>query len=120
MQVRTMVELVLHATSQHLEGSPGLQARLAAYRGGYSATDRRRLEQRIFTGDLLGVVATNALELGIDIGDLDVTIHVGVPPTVASVWQQAGRAGRRGRPSVAVLVPCCYPISRDQGSRPCV
>mmetsp|Transcript_32047 Transcript_32047/g.56666 ORF Transcript_32047/g.56666 Transcript_32047/m.56666 type:complete len:1192 (+) Transcript_32047:129-3704(+) len=112
MQVRTLVELVLHAASQHLEGCPALQSRLAAYRGGYSATDRRRLEQRIFTGDLLGVVATNALELGIDIGDLDVTIHVGVPPTVASVWQQAGRAGRRGRPSVAVLIAQDDPLSQ--------
>lgn len=112
LQCRSMVELVVHLTSNHLEDAPALQRRLATYRGGYTASERRRLEQQLFTGELLGVVATNALELGIDIGDLDATIHVGVPPTVASVWQQAGRAGRRGRPSVAVLVAHDAPLEQ--------
>ncbi|CAE7192642.1 yprA, partial [Symbiodinium microadriaticum] len=72
----------------------------------------RKLERRLFTGDLLCVIATNALELGIDIGDLDLTLHVGVPPTVASVWQQAGRAGRRGRPSTAILIAMDAPLEQ--------
>lgn len=112
LQVRAMVELVLQAANAFLEDRPDLQSRLAGYRAGYAAADRRRLERRLFTGELLGVVATNALELGIDIGDLDLTVHVGVPPTVASVWQQAGRAGRRGRPSAAVLVALDAPLEQ--------
>lgn len=112
LQVRSMVEIVLQLTTGHLEDRSDLQGRLAAYRAGYAAEDRRRLERRLFSGDLLGVVATNALELGIDIGDLDMTIHVGVPPTVASVWQQAGRAGRRGRASAAVLVAMDAPMEQ--------
>ena len=58
------------------------------------------------------MIATNALELGIDIGDLDLTLHVGVPPTVASVWQQAGRAGRRGRASAAILIAMDAPLEQ--------
>merc|ERR1712232_76602 len=119
LQNRSTVELVLQATHARLEnGAPALKERLAAYRGGYSAADRRRLEQQLFSGELLGVVATNALELGIDIGDLDVTIHVGVPRSVASVWQQAGRAGRRGRPSVAVLVAMDAPLEQHYCRNP--
>lgn len=122
LQVRSMVEVVLQAAHGHLErmGNSGkaLQERLGAYRGGYAAAERRQLERRLFSGELLGVVATNALELGIDIGDLDVTIHVGMPPTVASVWQQAGRAGRRGRPSVAVLVAMDAPMEQHYCRHP--
>ncbi|CAJ1378386.1 unnamed protein product [Effrenium voratum] len=112
LQVRAMVEVVLQAANQHLEDRPDLQGRIAGYRGGYAALERRKLERRLFTGDLLCVVATNALELGIDIGDLDLTLHVGVPPTVASVWQQAGRAGRRGRPSAAILIAMDAPLEQ--------
>lgn len=78
---------------------------------------RRRIEQRLFSGDLLGVVATNALELGIDIGELDCTIHLGLPSSIASLWQQAGRAGRRQgqskqKQSVAIIV--CFDAPLDQ------
>lgn len=80
---------------------------VTSYRGGYSASDRRDIERRLYSGELLGVVATNALELGIDIGVLDVTLHAGFPGSVASLWQQAGRAGRStARASIAVLVLC--------------
>ncbi|RUP38741.1 MAG: DEAD/DEAH box helicase [Gordonia sp. (in: high G+C Gram-positive bacteria)] len=84
--------------------APDLAARVAAYRAGYLADDRRRLERAIADGELLGVATTNALELGVDISGLDAVVIAGYPGTVASFWQQAGRAGRRGAASAVVLV----------------
>src|SRR5205814_5923813 len=78
-------------------------ARLSPYRAGYTAAQRRSVERRLAEGDLLGVSATNALELGIDVGLLDAVISVGFPGTVASLRQQWGRAGRRNH-GLAVLV----------------
>jgi DEAD/DEAH box helicase domain-containing protein len=78
--------------------------RVAPYRGGYLAEERRAVEDELFGGRLDGVVATSALELGIDVGGLDAVVLNGFPGTIASFWQQAGRAGRSGRPSAAVLV----------------
>lgn len=93
--------------------SRSLLQRVSTYRGGYTLADRRSIEQRLFRGDLLGVIATNALELGIDVGDLDCTMHLGLPSSVASLWQQAGRAGRKhAQQSIAVVV--CFDSPLDQ------
>jgi DEAD/DEAH box helicase domain-containing protein len=87
-------------------------ARIAAYRAGYTAEQRRQIERDLFSGKLLGVTATNALELGIDVGGLDAAVLVGYPGTVASLWQQAGRAGRGSEPSLAVLIGLDNPLDQ--------
>jgi DEAD/DEAH box helicase domain-containing protein len=98
---RKAVELIHRYACERVE--PALAARLTPYRAGYTPSQRREIEQRLMAGDLLGVTATNALELGIDIGSLDCAISVGFPGTVSSLRQQWGRAGRRS-PGLAVLV----------------
>jgi DEAD/DEAH box helicase domain-containing protein len=95
MKSRKGVELILRHAVDRLE--PELADRLAPYRAGYTPAQRRDIQQRLTSGDLLGVVATDALELGIDIGQLDAAICVTFPGTVASLRQMWGRAGRRGR-----------------------
>jgi DEAD/DEAH box helicase domain-containing protein len=102
---RNGVELVQKiARELLLLRAPELADRIAAYRAGYTPADRRELERRLTTGELVGVVATSALELGIDIGALDAAVVIGFPGTIASLRQRFGRAGRRGRPALAVLV----------------
>jgi DEAD/DEAH box helicase domain-containing protein len=83
---------------------PDLAGRVRPYRGGYLAAERREIESQLFSGQLGGVVATSALELGIDVGGLDACVLTGFPGTIASMWQQMGRAGREGQPSLSVLV----------------
>jgi DEAD/DEAH box helicase domain-containing protein len=102
---RKAVELILRHASARLKNGdrPDLADRIAPYRAGYTPQQRRELEQRLTGGDLLGVVATDALELGIDVGELDAAICVTFPGTVASLKQMWGRAGRRSR-GLAVYV----------------
>lgn len=86
------------------ETAPHLMDRVCAYRGGYLPEERRAIERRLFAGELMGVSATPALELGIDVGALDASVLVGYPGALASFFQQSGRAGRKERESLAVLV----------------
>ena len=112
-RTRLMAELILHHVRESLEGvSPRLARSVAAYRGGYLPEERREIERRLAAGDILGVASTNALELGIDIGSLDASILVGYPGTIASTWQQAGRAGRKGKQSLVFLVGDNSPIDQ--------
>jgi DEAD/DEAH box helicase domain-containing protein len=99
MKSRKAVELMARFATLELRsrGHPELAERIAPYRAGYTAAERRELERRLVAGELMGVVATDALELGIDIGALDAAICVTFPGTVASLRQMWGRAGRRGR-----------------------
>jgi DEAD/DEAH box helicase domain-containing protein len=99
---RKGVELVYRWARERLDEAHA--ARIAPYRAGYLAEDRRRIEKALFSGELLGVTATNALELGIDVGGLDAAVLATFPGTVASYRQQTGRAGRSTDESLAVLV----------------
>ena len=101
-QERQSVERIVRTVRKQL---PAMQRQqVVAYRAGYMATERNTIQRKLATKDLLGVVSTTALELGIDVGDLDVAILDGFPGTIASFWQQAGRAGRRERSALTILV----------------
>jgi DEAD/DEAH box helicase domain-containing protein len=102
---RRGVEVVAAAARRSLdEASPGLGEQVAAYRGGYLREERRALERAFMDGSLMGLAATNALELGVDLAGLDAVLLAGFPGTLASLWQQAGRAGRAGQESLCVMV----------------
>jgi DEAD/DEAH box helicase domain-containing protein len=105
LKSRKGIELIQRFARDNLEarGKPELAARIAPYRGGYTPQQRREIEERLSSGELLAVVATDALELGIDVGELDAAICVTFPGTVASLRQMWGRAGRRRR-GLAVYV----------------
>ena len=102
---RVAAELVYRYARENLRRlAPETADQIRPYRGGYLPEERRAIERALFSGELSAVISTNALELGIDVGGLDAAILIGAPPTLASAWQQAGRAGRQGGASVAVLV----------------
>ena len=113
---RVTVEILLTGLREALREGFGPRSRIRGYRGGYLPTERRSIERGLRDGEVLGVVATNALELGVDIGRLDVAILAGYPGSVAATWQQFGRAGRRNGLSVDILVASAAPV--DQYQRP--
>jgi DEAD/DEAH box helicase domain-containing protein len=94
------------------------EGEIRGYRGGYLPSVRREIEEGLRTGNVKGVVCTNALELGIDIGSLDCSVLAGYPGTISSAWQQSGRAGRRDRPSTTVLVASSSPVDQFLMSNP--
>jgi len=112
-RARVVAELIYRYTKDALARiKPEYARRIRPYRGGYLPEERREIERQLFSGELMGVASTNALELGIDVGSLDAAIIVGFPGTIASSWQQAGRAGRTSDESLAVLVGYNDPIDQ--------
>ena len=112
---RRLVEMINRMAQEELKSTyraSHLIDHVASYRGGYTAETRREIEAGLFGGSLLGVLATCALELGVDVGNLDVTLHLGFPGSYSSLWQQAGRAGRGGRPSLSIMVCFDSPVEQ--------
>jgi DEAD/DEAH box helicase domain-containing protein len=117
-QSRLSTEVVLASIKKGVEDKTGDSGIVRGYRGGYLPLRRREVEQGLRSGDVLGVVSTSALELGIDIGHLDVAVLAGYPGTIASMWQQAGRAGRRSGESAAVMVATSSPMDQYLAAHP--
>jgi len=117
-QSRLSTEVVLATIKKVVEDKTGDSGIVRGYRGGYLPLRRREVEQGLRSGEVLGVVATSALELGIDIGHLDLAVLAGYPGTIASMWQQAGRAGRRSGESAAVMVATSSPMDQYLAAHP--
>ncbi len=117
-QSRLSTEVVLSTIKKMVEDKTGDSGIVRGYRGGYLPLRRREVEQGLRSGEVLGVVATSALELGIDIGHLDLAVLAGYPGTIASMWQQAGRAGRRSGESAAVMVATSSPMDQYLAAHP--
>ena len=118
-RTRIVAELLYRYTSEALEKvNPSLADAVRPYRAGYLPEERREIERRLFSGELLGVTSTNALELGIDVGSLDASLIVGYPGTIASTWQQAGRAGRGTDEALVVLIAYNDPLDQYLMLRP--
>jgi len=115
---RLATEVLVTYLKEAVETRPGSEGVIRGYRGGYLPLKRREIERGLREGSVLGVVSTNALELGIDIGGLDAAVLLGYPGSVASTWQQAGRAGRRSGGSVAVLVANSTPLNQFIAKNP--
>jgi DEAD/DEAH box helicase domain-containing protein len=111
-QSRLTTEVLTTYLKDDFEGIPGAPERIRGYRGGYLPNRRREIERGLREGEVRAVVSTNALELGIDIGALDVAVLAGYPGTIAATWQRAGRAGRRSGRSAAVLVASSAPLDQ--------
>jgi len=108
-QSRKTTELIHLRVSQL---SRDLNEKVSSYRAGFMPEERRQIENRLASGDLLGVISTSALEMGIDIGYLDICLLVGYPGTIINTWQRGGRVGRSGRKSMVILI--AKPDALDQ------
>ena len=111
-QSRLMVEVLTKYLKDVFDHDPRKPPRIRAYRGGYLPTERRAAERDMRAGTIDGIISTSALELGVDIGSLDVVVLNGYPGTVAATWQRFGRAGRRQQPSLGVLVANSQPLDQ--------
>jgi len=109
-KTRKLTELIYIYTQEQLPRS--LKDKISPYRAGYLPEDRRQIERKFFDGELLGLVATTALELGINIGDLDATVLTGYPGSIASAWQQAGRSGRSFHSSLSFFIAQENPLDQ--------
>ncbi len=117
-RARLTTEVLLGYVRDAYEQAGGDPNMIRGYRGGYLPLERREIERGLRSGEVCGVVATNALELGVDIGRLGAAVVAGYPGTIASLWQQAGRAGRRAEISAAVLVASAAPLDQFIATHP--
>jgi DEAD/DEAH box helicase domain-containing protein len=108
---RVRVEIILTYLQELVKNQLGDKS-IMGYRGGYLPTERRKIEKGLRSGEIYGVVSTNALELGVDIGQLQVCIMTGYPGTISSAWQQAGRAGRRHGEALVIMVASSSPLDQ--------
>ena len=108
---RVRVEIILTYLQELVKNQLGAKS-IMGYRGGYLPTERRKIEKGLRSGEIYGVVSTNALELGVDIGQLQVCIMTGYPGTISSAWQQAGRAGRRHGEALVIMVASSSPLDQ--------
>jgi len=117
-RARLTTEVMLGYIRDAFEQGGGAREAVRGYRGGYLPLERRAIERGLREGTVRGVVATNALELGVDIGQLGAAVIAGYPGTIASLWQQAGRAGRRSEVSLALLVASAAPLDQFIAAHP--
>lgn len=113
-KARKSCELLMKQLRENLQQKQrkDIMDKVMSYRGGYTAETRRKIENQMFNGELLSIIATNALELGIDIGSLDAVVMVGVPWSISALWQQSGRSGRRNTDSLSLVVCDSNPVDQ--------